>query len=313
MNKEIGGYFELGGFEKKLYHKNALAINTARNCLIYLIKSRNIKKIYVPYYLCDSINNATKYCEVEYYKIDHFLPAVTKELKNNEYIYIVNYFGLISNYKIMELKKIYKNIIIDNVQAFFQKPVNNVDTIYSCRKFFCVPDGAYLYTKKIMLESMEQDSSIDRFKHIIGRVEKGAEKYYDEYRKNEELLNQLSLQKMSQLTQLILKGMNYKKIKNIRTKNFKYLNHQLKKINNFTIKDVKGAYAYPLYIKDASRIKKVLINSKVYIPTLWPNVIKENKDNIACEYALKILPLPCDQRYGIEEMKRIVKIIKECY
>ena len=48
MNEEIGGYFELGGLKNSLYHDKAIAINTARNCLIYITMSRKIKKIYIP-------------------------------------------------------------------------------------------------------------------------------------------------------------------------------------------------------------------------------------------------------------------------
>ncbi|MCI8482534.1 MAG: hypothetical protein HFJ27_05780 [Clostridia bacterium] len=312
MKKEIGGYFELEKNYGSLYHNSAIPINTARNCLEYLIKSRKIKKIYVPYYLCDAINKVEKYCEIEYYKISkEFLPSFEKELQDNEYIYIVNYFGLFTNSKVIKLRKKYKNIILDNVQAFFQKPVHNVDTIYSCRKFFGVPDGAFLYTKQLINEEIKEDFSNDRFRHILGRVEEGAEEHYREYRKNEEKINSLPLKRMSITTETILRGINYKKIKNIRTKNFKYLNYELKRINELQFRNIRGAFIYPLYVKNALELREDLIKNKIYIPILWPNVIKTNKDNIAYEYATKILPIPCDQRYSIEEMKKIVRMIKE--
>lgn len=309
--EEIGGYFELGGFCNNVYHKEAIAINTARNCLIYVIKSRKLKRIYVPYYLCDSVDKANEYCKIEYYKINSsFMPKFEKELEDNEYIYIVNYFGLISNAKIIELKEKYKNIIIDNVQAFFQKPVKGVDTIYSCRKYFGVPEGAYLYTDSILNEEIQEDFSKDRFRHILGRLENSASEHYEEYTNNEVLLGKLPLRKMSKTTSLILGGMDYERIKNVRTENFKYLNDRLKGINNLKFENVEGAFAYPLYLKSGERIRKILIENKIYVPTLWPNVVN-NTDMLAKDYALNILPLPCDQRYGIEEMDKIIKIVKE--
>ena len=312
MYEEIGGYFELGGFTNSEYHNKAIAINTARNCLVYIIKSRKIKKLYIPYYLCDSVNVALKYCDIEYYNINNkFLPDFKKELEEKEYIYIVNYFGLLSNTNIVALKEKHKNIIIDNVQAFFQKPVDNIDTIYSCRKFFGVPDGAYLYTNKRLKDTLEKDQSKDRFEHILGRLEIGAEEYFKEYKNNEQLLNDLPLRQMSTITQLILNSLDYEKIKSIRTKNFKYLNSRLKELNKLSLKNIEGAFMYPLYIKEPSKVRDTLIKNKIYVPILWPNVLKENnKNNLAYEYASNILPLPCDQRYSYLEMDKTISVIK---
>lgn len=55
--EEIGGYFELEELIKNEYYKNLIALNTGRNALYYVLKALNIKKLYIPYYLCDSISN----------------------------------------------------------------------------------------------------------------------------------------------------------------------------------------------------------------------------------------------------------------
>lgn len=312
MKENIGGYFEFESLINQPYHKNALKLNSARNCLVYLVKSKKIKKIYMPYYLCDSVDVILDYCEVEYYDInDKFLPKFNKKLNNDEYIYIVNYFGQLSNYLIKRLKKIYKNIIIDNVQAFFQLPVKGVDTIYSCRKFVGVPDGAYLYTDVIALEKIEQDKSKNRFTYIFGRLEETAQQYYNMYRENEELLEKIPLLMMSKSTENMLGVFDYRKIKKKRTQNFKYLNKRLNKLNKLNLKKVSGAYSYPLYIDNAENLRKKLIDNNIFVPVLWPNVIKDNKSINAYDFAKNILPLPCDQRYGIEEMDKIIKIVKE--
>ena len=36
--KEFGGYLEFEHYYGREYHKNAIALNTARNCLRYIIK-----------------------------------------------------------------------------------------------------------------------------------------------------------------------------------------------------------------------------------------------------------------------------------
>lgn len=311
MKENIGGYFELESLINQPYHRNALKLNSARNCLVYLAKSKKIKKIYMPYYLCDSVNVILDYCEVEYYDInDEFLPEFNKKLNNSEYIYIVNYFGQLSNYIIKRLKKIYKNIIIDNVQAFFQKPIKSVDTIYSCRKFFGVTDGAYLYTIAKLNEKIEQDSSINRFEYLLGRAETTANKYFKNFQENEQNLNNEELKYMSKTTHILLQNINYKRVKKIRTNNYNYLKRKLNKINKIKVKNIKGAYMYPLYIENADEIRNKLIENKIYTAKLWPNVLKNEKLDInAYNFAKNIIPIPVDQRYNKEDMKRIIEVI----
>ena len=310
--KEIGGFFALEDISNKEYHKNAIKLNTATNALIYLIKTKKIKRIYVPLYMCDCIDKVKNICTVEYYNIKKdFSFEFNKKLEPNEYLYVVNYYGLFNNYKIKMIKKAYKNVIIDNVQAFFQRPVKNVDTIYSCRKFFGVTDGAYLYTNEILNEEISTDISKTRFEFLLGRLEETAETNYEKYKENEEILSKLELAYMSKSTQMILSSINYKKVKNKRTKNFKFLNSKLKFKNKLKLKNIYGAYMYPYYTSNAEKIREYLIENKIFIPILWPNVLKMNCDEIDYKLARNILPIPCDQRYDISDMKNIIELIKQ--
>lgn len=110
----------------------------------------------------------------EYYRISSdFLPVFDKELSDNKYLYIVNYYGQISNEQIKKLQEKYEHIIFDNVQAFFQKPVQGIDTIYSCRKFFGVPDDAYLSTDCLLEEDLPEDMLSSRLKHLFDCLKVG--------------------------------------------------------------------------------------------------------------------------------------------
>lgn len=53
--KELGGYFELELNQGEHYHKNALALNSARNCFKYILKVKQPSKVYIPAYCCDSL------------------------------------------------------------------------------------------------------------------------------------------------------------------------------------------------------------------------------------------------------------------
>ena len=312
--KEIGGYLELekshGDHE---YYGDLIALNTARNALVYLLKARKIKKLYIPYFLCDS---ASGVCDregykYEYYNVDENLrPVFDKELSGDEWFYLVNYYGQINNNEILEFKKKYNNLIVDNVQAFYQKPLLGIDTIYSCRKFFGVPDGAYLATDAILDEELEQDVSDNRMAHIIGRAKDSASEHYTEYTANEELFENLKLKSMSKLTHKLLRDIDYEECKRKREENFRYLHEQLGKKNKLKITVPEGPYMYPYYTENGMVLKKKLAEQKIYIPTLWPNVL-----DMECELGKKlaenILPLPCDQRYLKNEMIKIADLLTD--
>ena len=117
---------------------------------------------------------------------------------------------------------------------------------------------------------------------------------------------------MSDLTHRLLNDIDYERIIDIRNNNFRYLHGKLRTINAIDVKILHAPFCYPLLIKNGFQIKKILAKYGIYIPTLWPNVV--DCIGIEGEYARNILPLPCDQRYGINEMEMIVKeIMKNVY
>ena len=71
---------------------------------------------------------------------------------------------------------------------------------------------------------------------------------------------------------------------------------------------------FPFMVDNASELRDNLIANKIYVPILWPNVIEEiESDTLEYKMAENILPLPCDHRYGMEEMNYIVNIIKKWF
>ncbi len=313
--KEIGGYFGLDQLINNEYYKNLIALNTGRNALLYLIKAKGISKLYIPYYLCDSVSNMLKKYELdfEYYSInDGFEPVFDKRLDEGEALYVVNYYGQITDEKAISLKNKYKNIILDNTHAFFQKPLEGVDTIYSCRKFFGVPDGAYLSTDVFLNEELEVDVSKDRMMHILGRFEGIASDYYSNFRENDASFKLEPLKYMSRLTKNILGAIDYEKVKEIREENYAYLEGKLGEVNKLELINPEGAFAYPFYSENGFEVRKRLAKKRIYIPTLWPNVLEDTPEgSLEHDYVANILPLPCDQRYGVEDMKYMVKELHE--
>lgn len=312
---EIGGYIELSQFMGTMLHSNAIALNSARNCLAYLIEAKGIIKIVLPKFLCASVEQVCKQynLNIRYYSIGKdFLPQ-NLELQDEEWLYLVNYYGQVDNSIIEKIKKKHDRLIVDNVQAYFQEPVDAVDTIYTCRKYFGVPDGAFLYSDARILRDLKQDKSVDRMQHLLGRYEASAEEYYAAYADNENNFENLPLCRMSKITNNLLHAIDYKLVKAIRERNYLYLHSKLESLNKLELKSSVGPFMYPLYLSNGSKIRKVLQKKKIYIPTLWPDVF-DLCDDIEIEYdmAQNILPLPCDQRYNLNDMEYIVEELRKC-
>lgn len=311
--REIGGYLEFENLIHNEYYPDAIALNTARNAFVYLANARKIAKVYIPYFLCDSIYNVCKRENIsyEFYHIDRdFHPIFDKKLAENEFLYIVNYYGQLSSDEIREYSAKFKNIIIDNVQAFFADPVDAVDTIYSCRKFFGVPDGAYLVSNAAKQE-LPTDVSYERVKHILGRYDTGiASEYYGDFSKNEVMFEELPLMYMSKITRNILGAVDYKLVISKRNENRQILHEALSKENKLSLKQCNGPYMYPFYCNNGAEIRSELVKKKIYIPTLWPNVKDLDAFDYEKDFAENILPLPVDQRYDTDDMMRLIEGVK---
>lgn len=309
--KEIGGYFEFEKLTGQEYY-NLLAFNTVRNALRYIIKKRKIKELYMPIFLCESVYKAClkEKVNVNFYHIDDKFNPIINNQKCNSYVLVVNYYGILNNNNLKMLNKKFKNIIVDNTHSFFQKPIKGVDTLYNCRKYFGVPDGAYLSTTLGKDNLIGVDKSASRFKHLFGRLENTASEYYKDFCKTDDSFNEAEVKYMSKTTHNILRAINYKTIKQVRINNFKYLNSMFKSKNKLKI-NRNLTFMYPLYLDSGSKIREELINKKIYVPKLWPNI--PSKDSLSLlekDFINNIVLLPIDQRYTIEDMKYICKNLK---
>ena len=313
--KEIGGYFGFEDLVHKEFHSGLIALNTGRNALCYAVKAYGIKKIYTPYYLCRSIENMLKNNNIPYekYHVDEkFEPVFSRKLENDEYILIVNYYGQICEERALDLQNRYSNVVLDNTHAFFQTPLPGMPTFCSCRKFFGVADGAYLAAEKRLNLDLETDVSKDRMKHLLGRYEGCASDHYSDSRKNDAALASEPVKLMSRLTANILGAVDHKKVLKKRSENFLYLDGTLKGMNPLELAVPDGPFAYPFYSENAVEIRRNAAEKKIYIPLLWPGVLEdEGAGETEKRYARNILPLPCDQRYGRDEMEKIVMLLHE--
>lgn len=314
--KEIGGYIEFPHYVGTEYHMYAQRLNSARYAIEYIVRTKGFKIVHLPRYLCGSVSGALRtagFTIFPYTITDRWLPDPNLCVPDDEVIIVVNYFGQLSNSNIDALCRRYRNIIVDNTQSFFQKPVPSVDTVYSCRKYFGVPDGAYLYTDDMNgYEGLQQDYSAGRLEFLAGRYEQGAEAFYTAFHKNEEKITQSGPRKMSVFTENLLRSIDYAACIQRRKENFFVLDSHLKRHNHIQIRNQAGLFMYPLLQTDYGGLRTGLIERKIYTPKLWPTLsepmLSGSKEMYLSE---NIVWLPMDQRYGTEDMEYIIKNVKE--
>jgi hypothetical protein len=311
----IGGYFSLELPQREEYHKDAIRLNTGRNCLEYILRVRGYKKMYVPYYTCEAVMEPINKLGMpyEFYHIDvHFEIRDRFTLKEGEALLYTNYFGLKQRYVEQLAERIGSRLIVDNTQAFYAKPIPGIDAFYTCRKFFGVPDGAYLYCDKELDEEIEQDYSYDRVTHLVKRIDLSAEDGFKDFRRVDDGLDNQPIRKMSKLTQRMMRGIDYESAAQRRRANFKMLHVALGKDNNLDLHLEEDAVpmVYP-YLVPVEGVREKLIENKIFVARYWPNVLDWTKSN-DIEYLLanQMQPLPVDQRYGEDDLKRIIEIIK---
>ena len=314
MHQPIGGYFSLELPIHEEYHKDAIRLNTGRNCLEYILRARKYSKVYIPYYTCDVILEPFHKLDVnyEFYHINLDFEIVDDiQLSAGEALLYTNYYGLKHRYVEYLAEQYGQQLIVDNTQAFYDKPVNGIDTFYTCRKFFGVPDGAYLYTDKLLGDEFEQDESYERMSFLLKRIDLGAEAGYADFREQSRLLVGQPIKRMSKLTERMMQSIDYGWVAKRRRANYNHLLESLKDSNllQISLDNDTVPMVYP-YLMTRERLRDNLIRNKIFVACYWPNVSEwADENSLEKRLVQQMVPIPVDQRYDILELEYIIRTI----
>ena len=300
-------------------HPDGILLNTGRNALEYILRSiGDVKGIYLPYYTCEVVLEPLKRLHIPwafYHTNARFEIADEIQPNEGEFIIANNYFGIKDAYIQTLVKKYGNHLIVDCAQAFFAKPIDGVKTFYSARKFVGVADGGVAYLgnlQDIDVEVYGVECTVDHDKHLFTRKQFGAEAGFAEYQENEIKLDNQPIRWMSDTTKRILDHIDYERVIAKRRENFKYLNERLKEKNCLqlpTIESFECPMVYPFVTRIDRNLRKELIGKKVFVAMYWPNVHQIGHYDFEYDLAERLVALPIDQRYGKEEMERIIKLI----
>lgn len=316
-NNTIGGYFELELNDfGSIYYDDLVALNSGRNALEFILIQQEYKKIYIPYYICDVTLQPLKRQNIDYefYFLDKDFYPINVTLKNNEALLYVNYFGIMNN-QVKSITDKYNNIIIDNSQAFYEKPLINVDTFYSPRKFFGLPDGGFASCRVNSEMKLGKDISLNKMGHLLTRIDKDAESGYAQFKKNDKKLDNLPIKKMSRLTERLMRNISYERIKNKRKQNFNNLHQFLRKENELISviddNEYEAPMIYPFLKEGNQKTRKYLLENKIYTAVYWPNVKQwlDGKSQWETYLQENLIAIPVDQRYSMEELNKTISFL----
>ena len=300
--KEIGGYFGLECGLAPHFHQTGIYLNLGRSAIRYVIRALGIRRMHVPRYTCHTVGAALRAekCEPVFYELDaSFLPQ--PDFPRDDFVLYNNYFG-VSGEHVRAMAERYPNLIVDNAQAFFSKPKCRA-AIYSPRKFFGLPDGGILVGKDIPGIELPQATSWHDMTHLLKRIDINAQAGYGDFINSDKHMADAPLQRMSKLTQALMGNIDTELAAKRRIANFAYLHEHLPTSFPLALSSDDVPMVYP-YITDDPNLRERLIRDKIYVAKYWPGVIN-------CEsLAERIVPLPIDQRYDEEDMRRIVEAVE---
>lgn len=316
---EIGSFIELQfpkGLEFYKGEKNIKRLNTGRSAIWHALRILKCQCIWLPYYQCISVREflSKKNVLIKYYHIDKKFNPIDLNPRENEAVLLVNYYGVMSSTRMESLARHYRNVIIDNSQAFFSKPLEDCMNVYSCRKFVGVPDGAYVIGENAEKYDYPQSYSSDTAIFMLQRIEYGCEGIaYKNRQINEHRLDTEDCMKMSKLTHTILDGTDYSFIKHKRKENFAIAREFFDEMNSIIAYEYCNEetipMVYPLLIENSDLIEKLQL-AKHFQGHWWNYICKEMLQNTT-EYWLSnyLIPITIDQRYGKRELMTIKKLI----
>lgn len=199
-------------------------------------------------------------------------------------------------------------------------------TVASLRKWAAMPEGGLLKTE-LSLPEAEADSRFARLRREAMEekgeyLEKGIPEIKTDFLKKlheaDELLDESGrAAAMAGENRAYVAELDFEKILSCRRKNCAILRRELREVQEAgklrfmgSGEDTAGLYLGVL-LEKRDAVQKFMAENSVYCPVIWP--VPEQAVGVCenCEYiAGHMLALPCDQRYGQEDMEHIAAVLK---
>ena len=325
FGRAIGGYFgvEFGVGTLPQRFGDAVAVQSGRVAL-GLALPPTPATLWLPAYFCPPVASAledTGWRLAPYVLKADWGPGDDVQPMAGDRVLLVNYFGLSGDavHRAVEQFGV-ERVVIDASLALFSEPVSGALTAYSPRKFAPLPDGGLLMGSAMLPELAEPDEegSALRSRHLLLRAAgdiQGGRRHYAEA--EESLAFDVVPRRMSELTASLWATFDFEVAAIIRRRNYTRLSAGLRG-RGFEVPEL-GTEAVPLCCPaiglSPARMRRPLAECGIYCPAYWPGVTLSASDVHARKLQEETTFLPCDQRYGADDIDFILDRIddlKDC-
>ena len=334
-NSIIGGLFGLecglhpqGTTAPFLTGREVFLVN-ARSGIWLLVNQLQPPQVWVPSYLCHTITesidpNITVLC---FYEVDYDLRVRSNqwvsEVTSGDLVIFIDYFGFPFDHEIgARVKEKGAWVMEDAAQALLSCHVgtNSDFVLFSPRKYIGVPDGGILRVPEsfpmsdIFLEMPPTAWWLKALQAVIMRHEFDdglpSREWFRLFREAEDAAP-TGPYAMTQLSWTILENaVDYSLIAQRRIDNYYALLERLAVYALFPrIEKAVVPLGFPVHVSNRDAVRQTLFDHEIYPPVHWAieHIVPPEYEE-SHRLSRQIMTLPCDQRYGTEDMERIADV-----
>ena len=312
----VGGFFELEtGRGGNLWHRGSVALTSGRACLRAILELTRPARVFVPFYICDAALEPLRQLGIpfEFFSLTSSLDPATETWPADAGVLYVNYFDMKGGGAEHLGAALGPRAIVDDTQAFFRRGRTGAWSFNSARKFFGVPDGAYMYGPRAGDVRPAAPNDGAQAAHLAARLMGNQDLAYQQYVEAEAQVS-TDVRLPSRTASRLLDGLPYEHVRTARRRNFAQLHERLAGMNtlrmDLTLDADTVPFCYP-FLPSRPSLHQALWQRRIFVPRLWPEVASRPGGPFAWErdLAARLLPLPIDHRYGHEDMTRVTDAV----
>ena len=268
--------------------------------LKYVIQDAEMKSVSMPRWCCESMIAPFEEAEIEvsFYE--------GQPDTNADAIFLMDYFGYTGQSSVPEG---YGGIVIrDMTHSVFSETYSDADYYFgSLRKWAGFWTGGFAWgdwKKNTPIApcddhyvSLRKAAMEGKKAYIEGRTD--SKDYLDIFEEANRYLKTARICAAHPADIDAAEHFDWQLVKKIRRENAKLLLTGVEGI--FPLKENDCPLFVPILVEKRDELRKYLIDNQIYCPAHWPR----------CDLEGHELSLVCDQRYGAEDMRRILKVLQD--
>ncbi len=302
--------------------KHAASYSNARSALAALLAQRQVRRLWLPAYVCTAVADAAAGLDVAWYAVSPTLEPDTdrlaRDLAQGDAVLVVDYFGRAPGPAFAALATARRDVlwIEDRAQALAPDATPWGDVIlYSPRKLLGVADGGVLLSNTVLPQPGEPDDDPNLWAPEDARAADPAgdapEGWYPLFQQRE-VSFAVGHQPISTRTYAALNAVAAAPIVAARKANWRVLAQRLGDLALWPILEPSfSPLAFPVLVEDAAHASKALAERRLWCPRHWADLpAGAGGDPVATDLSCRMLSLPCDQRYGAADMARLADAVR---